>query len=424
MRLRVVGACAGVAAVVIAGLVWANWARIAVAVAPKKVAAQSRSEAARQADELFWQTLHGGRYDGIQPALELLTAAYLETADDAVTAAHAAWLHVWRVSERKRLASIPATITDDIRVSRRYFQEAVELNSSEARYLGFLASMTLAEGTIDKEEATIRRGYFMLLDAIRAWPEFNLFTGGYVLSQRPANSEQFKEGLEWQWRTLDLCVGGNIDRANPDYAKYMALETKESQKRVCWNSWIAPHNLEGFFLNMGDMLVKSGDWQTARKIYANAKLAHEYPTWPHRDVLEERMQSAEANVAAFNAPPSDDKPVMMKFCNRLYGLPSAIAATADRLFGYWTSRAAPKCCPAPGHQHKTSALILLRCFPEKVPTQENRIDPLLATRSRPVTAPFMSASKKSGRNEFELPRLLVTPSATLYFDFTMIVCLS
>ena len=91
----------------------------------------------------------------------------------------------------------------------------------------------------------------------------------------------------------------------------MALETKESQKRVCWNSWIAPHNLEGFFLNMGDMLVKSGDWQTARKIYANAKLAHEYPTWPHRDVLEERMQSAEANVAAFNAPPSDDKPVMM-----------------------------------------------------------------------------------------------------------------
>ena len=91
----------------------------------------------------------------------------------------------------------------------------------------------------------------------------------------------------------------------------MALETKEGQKRVCWNSWIAPHNFEGFFLNMGDMLVKSGDWQTARKIYANAKLAHEYPTWPHREVLEERMQSAEANVAAFNAPPSGNKPAMM-----------------------------------------------------------------------------------------------------------------
>jgi hypothetical protein len=311
LRLRVIGACAGLAAVVIAGLVWANWARIAVAVAPKKVAAQSRSEAARQADELFWQALHRGRYEGIQTALEFLTAAYLPTPDDAVTAAHIAWLHVWRVSERTRLTDIPATITDDIRVSRRYFQEAVELNSSDARYLGFLASMTLAEGTIDKEEATLRRGYFMLLEAIRVWPEFNLFTGGYVLSQRPSNSDQFKEGLEWQWRTLDLCVGEKIDRANPDYAKYMTLETKEGQKRVCWNSWIAPHNFEGFFLNMGDMLVKSGDWRTAQKIYANAKLAREYPIWPHRDVLEQHLQSAEANVTAFNAQTNADKPVVM-----------------------------------------------------------------------------------------------------------------
>jgi hypothetical protein len=311
LRLRVIGACAVLVALAITGLVWANWARIAVAVAPNKVAARSRSEAARQADELFWQTLHGARYDEIQPALEALTAAYLQTPDDAVTAAHAAWLHVWRVSERTRLAEIPATITDDIRVSRRYFHEAVELDPSEARYLGFLASMTLAEGTIDKEEATIRRGYYMLLDAIRAWPEFNLFTGGYVLSQKPADSDQFKEGLEWQWRTLDLCVGEKVDRANPDYAKYMKLETREGPKRVCWNSWIAPHNFEGFFLNMGDMLVKSGDWQTGRKIYAIAKLAHEYPTWPHRDVLEQRIQSAEANMALFNAPPSRDKPVMM-----------------------------------------------------------------------------------------------------------------
>jgi len=39
----------------------------------------------------------------------------------------------------------------------------------------------------------------------------------------------------------------------------MSKKTKEGKKRVCWNSWIAPHNFEGFFLNMGDMLVKSGD---------------------------------------------------------------------------------------------------------------------------------------------------------------------
>jgi len=311
MRLRTIGLSAALAAVVIAGLVWANWDHIAVALAPKKVAAQTRTESARQADEVFWQTLHGGQYDNIGQALEVLTPEYLKTPDDAVTAAHIAWLHIWRVSERSRLASVPATITDDIRLARKYFQEAVALDPAEARYLGFLATVTLAEGSIDKEERTLRRGYFMLLDAIHAWPEFNLFTGGYVVSPQPANSDRFKQALEWQWQTLDACVNEKVDRGNPDYAKYMRLETTEGRKRVCWNSWIAPHNFEGFFLNMGDMQVKAGDWQTARKLYADAKLSHDYQAWKYRDTLEERIQSAEANVATFNAPPGSAKTVMM-----------------------------------------------------------------------------------------------------------------
>jgi hypothetical protein len=136
MRLRTIGLSAALAAVVIAGLALANWDYIAVALAPKKVAAQTRTESARQADEVFWQTLHGGQYDSIGQALEVLTPEYLKTPDDAVTAAHIGWLHIWRVSERSRLASVPATITDDIRLARKYFQEAVALDPAEARYLG------------------------------------------------------------------------------------------------------------------------------------------------------------------------------------------------------------------------------------------------------------------------------------------------
>jgi hypothetical protein len=160
----------------------------------------------------------------------------------------------------------------------------------------------VAEGTLHQDEKLTRQGYFMLLDAIEAWPEFNLFTAGYVMSRLPADSPRFQEGLEWQWRALDECIEGKLDRANPDYSPYMSLETREGKKRACWNSWIAPHNLEGFFLNMGDMLVKAGDWQTAQKIYANAKLVKEYPSWKYQAVLDERIQQAQANVALFNAP--------------------------------------------------------------------------------------------------------------------------
>ena len=305
-------AAALVLAVALGAAGWANRGRIAVLLAPTKQTTATRSDAALKADDLFWRDFHDGAYDKIPRVLEALTAAYLDRPTDAVTAAHIAWFHNWRIAERARLSSIPATITDDTMLARRYFDEAVRLNPSDARYLGFLAGHILAEGTMHKDERLVRRGYYVLLDAIEAWPEFNLFTAGYVMSRLPPDSPRFREGLEWEWRNLDVCVQERIDRGNPDYDKYMRLETKEGPKRVCWNSWIAPHNLEGFFLNMGDMLVKAGDWQTARKIYANAKYSRQYATWPYAAVLERRIAQAEENVATFNDPQgAPDRAIML-----------------------------------------------------------------------------------------------------------------
>ena len=50
------------------------------------------------------------------------------------------------------------------------------------------------------------------------------------------------------------------------------------------------------------MLVKAGDWQTAQKIYANAKLPKEYATWKYQAVLEERIQQAQAKSRCSTAP--------------------------------------------------------------------------------------------------------------------------
>jgi hypothetical protein len=274
---------------------------IAVTTAPEKKATTGRTEAALKADALFWDTLHGAKYDQIPSALEAVTGAYLANPSDPVTAAHAGWLHIWRLAENARLDTVPASITDDATLARKYFDEAVKLHQGEARYLGFLASATLAEANIHKDEKLTRKGYYQMLDAVEAWPEFNLFTAGYTMSRQPADSERYKQAVEWQWETLDVCVGEKVPRANPGYAKYMSLATTEGKKRVCWNSWIAPHNFEGFFLNMGDMLVKAGDWQAAQKIYGNAKLSPTYGQWKFRDVLEQRIRDAQTNVAVFKA---------------------------------------------------------------------------------------------------------------------------
>jgi hypothetical protein len=170
------------------------------------------------------------------------------------------------------------------------------------RILGFFGVSMMAEGRIHADEKLATRGYFTAKEAVRQWPEFNNVTLGYVLSNEPYDSKLFREALEWQWQAMDLCLGQKIDRANPAIARYVVLEARETEprrKRACWNSAIAPHNVEGFYLNMGDMLVKSGDWQTAVKIYANANSAGEYSAWPHRAVLEECIATAQANVELF-----------------------------------------------------------------------------------------------------------------------------
>jgi hypothetical protein len=288
--------------VAIGGLAAANWSWFAVQFAPRKQMTTSRSDAAEKASALMWKALRGGDYERIPLVLTALTGAYLENPNDATTAAHVGFVRMWRLAERARLKSVPPTIADDAVIARRYFQEAVALNPADARFLGFLGSAMLAEGSIHRDDRVIRQGYFTLRDAIKAWPEFNLFTAGYSMSRRPAESPQFQEALEWQWRNVDACANRKMDRKDPDFTKYDMATLVQADPRACGNSVNAPHNWEGFFLNLGDMLVKAGEWQTGQKAYANARLSPDYASWKFRDVLEERITRAQANVALFNEP--------------------------------------------------------------------------------------------------------------------------
>lgn len=272
---------------------------IAVHFSPKKQPQVSHSRTAIKAEKQFWETLHKGRYNDIKATTRLLTAAYIDNPNDPDLAAHLGFLHIWKITERYRNAEIEPTIVNQIILSTHYFSDAVELDPEDARYLGFLGASQIAQGSIFHDNREQTRGYYTLKRAINQWPEFNYFTAGYVMSTQPYQSDNFKEGLAWQWATLDLCAGTKIDRQNPSFSPYMQRETQKGPQRACWNSWIAPYNFEGFFMNMGDMLVKSGDWQTAIKIYRNAQLAKNYSSWPYRAMLENKMAHAKDNVTSY-----------------------------------------------------------------------------------------------------------------------------
>ncbi|KGP62943.1 hypothetical protein EP47_07440 [Legionella norrlandica] len=274
--------------------------KVALMTTPAKKQQSSKSQLAAQAEKYFWQTLHEGRYQDIPKADYLLMAAYLENPYDSKLAAHLGFIHIWKITETGRTKNHSPLIPNQIILSKKYFADALQLDPENSIYQGFYGDTQLVEGQIFKDKRQEVEGYFTLKAAINNWPEFNYFTAGYPMSSLSADSEHFKEGLEWQWETLDLCAGKKIDRKNPDYTLFMNRETTVGQQRACWNSMIAPHNFEGFFMNLGDMLVKSGEPETGVKIYQNAKLSKSYDKWPYKDMLEKRILNAKANVKNFN----------------------------------------------------------------------------------------------------------------------------
>ena len=201
-------------------------------------------------------------------------------------------------------------IADEMILAERYFQEAHQISPRDYRILGWLGSARMALGGIHKDERLTREGYFMLVESVRKFPEFNHFTLGFSMSGLPRTDQRYKEALEHMWDAVDLCFG-KTDRKHPA-APDKSLFTTEGPKRVCANSSRAPHNLEGFMLNMGDMLVKAGEPEVAKTVYANARASETFGSWPYRNLLEQRIATADDRAAKFNnLKPGESEPEMM-----------------------------------------------------------------------------------------------------------------
>jgi hypothetical protein len=98
---------------------------------------------------------------------------------------------------------------------------------------------------------------------------------------------------------------------------YLQLVTSVGRKKACW--WegdIAPYGFEGLVLNLGNGLVKAGQVDAARVMYANARYASNYDTWPYRDVLETIAASDLNARAALYAPGANKNAPPLNVPNR------------------------------------------------------------------------------------------------------------
>jgi hypothetical protein len=276
----------------------------------------------KAAIERFWAIYHGNDYDDIpQVQAQLKRALSLDPTNPTLYALLGA-THFWHVGESERDPRQDANVLlQDMPIAASLFQKALNLDYyghhligyvNDDHLPGYLGVTTVHTGQQNRDPSLIAEGDGMLDYAVYQFPEFNNFNRWAAHNTDPRDSDTYKKALDSLWQGLDSCVGGSIDRTNPDVKPYLHLRTSVGRKKACWSEGnLAPHGFEGYMLNLGNGLVKAGQVETAKIIYANTKYAPDYANWPYRDVLE-AIAASDLNARAAlyaDADPNNDPPL-------------------------------------------------------------------------------------------------------------------
>ena len=274
----------------------------------------------RAAIEKFWTIYHGNDYDRIPEAQKELETAIESDPNNPTLYALLGATHFWHVGESTRDANGQADrkiFAQDMPTAAALFQKALDLDYytqhpigyiNDDHLPGYLGITTVHTGQQYQDPNVIGKGDAILGFAAYQFPEFNNFNRWAAHLDDPRDSETYKQALDSLWQGIDACIGTHIDRSNPDMKPYLNLVTGVGRKKACW--WrgdLAPYAFEGLILNFGNGLVKAGQIDAARVMYANAEYADNYHTWPYRNVLETIAASDLNARAALYAPGANPK---------------------------------------------------------------------------------------------------------------------
>lgn len=269
----------------------------------------------RAAIEQFWTTYHGNNYDGIADVQKELQTAIQSDPNNPTLYALLGATHFWHVGEMSRdpdALSHKSVFEQDMPTAAALFQKALDLDYytqhpigyiNDDHLPGYLGITTFHAGQEYRDANLMAKGDSILDFAVYQFPEFNNFNRWASHLDDTRDSETYKKALDSLFEDIDACIGTHLDRNNPDMKPYLNLVTGVGRKKACW--WkgdIAPYGFEGLVLNLGNGLVKAGQVDAARVMYANAKYAENYATWPYRDVLEAIAASDLNARAALYAP--------------------------------------------------------------------------------------------------------------------------
>jgi hypothetical protein len=298
--------------------------------------------------ERFWVAYHGNDYRSIPVVQAQLQAALRHDAANPTLVALLGATYFWHFGEAKRDPNANGTTLDrDMQAATKLFRKALELDYyrphpvgyiNDDHLPGYLGIASVHAGEIARNSNLIARGDAILDFAVYQFPEFNNFNRWAAHNSDPKDSAEYGKALDSLWQAIDACIGAHLDRANPDIGPYLQLQTSTGRKKACWPGGdLAPYAFEGMMLNLGNGLVKSGQIRSARIVYANAKYAANYASWPYRGSLEAVASSdLEARAALYddndrtNDPPLGVPDRGCVYCHATRGEPEGSTPRLDR----------------------------------------------------------------------------------------------
>ena len=272
--------------------------------------------------EQFWKIYHGNQYGQIPEVQQQLQNAIDHDPDNSTLYALLGATHFWHIGEYTRDPNPnPAVLQQDMPTAVDLFGKALDIDYNGKHLIGYinddhlpgyLGITTVHLGQQNRDPGTIAKGDQILDMAVYQFPEFNNFNRWAAHSSDPKDSDTYKKALDSLWQALDACAAAHVDRTNPDLKPYLYLQTSVGRKKACWSEGtLAPHSFEGFMFNFANGLVKAGQVEAAKVMFANARYAEHYAEWPYRQYLESVANSDLNTRAALYADndPSNDPPL-------------------------------------------------------------------------------------------------------------------
>ena len=248
---------------------------------------------------LFWT----GAYEQLDSMKSEIQGFLARKPESILLKSRLAYANLWQWQERFR-TEVSSNAPEYVSECVRLFNELFPVDEKNMVFRGFGTNCVMLAATLNQSDAQKNKAYELAFSAIRGLREYAPFALSYTFLVAPRESVRFKAGLAMLFSVLDVCYGQSIDRERPvTYDKIVPANFKNSAYHYyCENTFMAPHNAEGFLFTLADALLKAGKIEPARIMYENVKKSSGYATFPYQNLVDQRLSNLEKNSADLARP--------------------------------------------------------------------------------------------------------------------------